>query len=172
MIDGFPEITGIAEEISVRENIEIIERFKLQVNEVLVLGTSETNSEKLNLTQTTDFIENYKDSLYFTVLDQSNHSDINSYLENPESSQAILLTGFIKDRSGKIGDFEETVNEIKKLTNAPVFTYWRDSLGSGIVGGHLISSWNQGYLAATIAVSVLNGVSLSDIPVIGSEANE
>jgi diguanylate cyclase (GGDEF)-like protein len=54
----------------------------------------------------------------------------------------------------------------------PVFTFWKYHINNGVLGGEIMSGYSQGIHAATSAISILNGVKASDIPVMALSATE
>lgn len=73
------------------------------------------------------------------------------------SETIVVINGSIRDGSGNLLSFREQTRLVKQSTKAPIYSFWDVYLGEGIVGGPLVSAWNQGAAAAEIAWRVLQG---------------
>ncbi|HMK43798.1 MAG TPA: ABC transporter substrate binding protein, partial [Dissulfurispiraceae bacterium] len=83
----------------------------------------------------------------------------------------ILLMTFNRDRSGRVFDYDESIALISAASKVPIYGVWDFYLGRGIVGGMVTSGRDQGRVAAEMALKVLSGTSVRDIPVVKESPN-
>jgi PAS domain S-box-containing protein len=85
---------------------------------------------------------------------------------------AILLLSAYRDAAGEAVSFEEGLGRILGNTEVPVYDLWEHGLGLGAIGGKIISHFEQGRRAARLALDILGGTPVRDLPVVeGTEAN-
>ncbi|WP_035066255.1 ATP-binding protein [Nitratidesulfovibrio termitidis] len=83
---------------------------------------------------------------------------------------AILLLSAYEDAAGTPKQFEESLAFILRHAGAPVFHLWEHGLGKGLAGGKVISHFEQGRMAAQLALRILDGTPPGDIPVVEGDA--
>jgi PAS domain S-box-containing protein len=87
-------------------------------------------------------------------------------------ADALLLLSAYRDAAGETVSFEEGVRRIIENTDVPVYDLWEHGLDLGAIGGKIISHYAQGRQAARMALSILDGTLVRDLPVVeGNEAN-
>jgi PAS domain S-box-containing protein len=71
------------------------------------------------------------------------------------SKEAILLLTFNKDSEGNYYSYAESATAVTQGSAVPVYSLWDFYLGTGIVGGRIISSESQGKTAAAMVLEYL-----------------
>ena len=99
----------------------------------------------------------FKDRLSFQVLQDDNLTLVLSKVKALNNSSLVLLGPFNRDQDGRILNSSVVTTEISSHSRSPVYGVWDFQLGSGIVGGKLVSGRVQGENAATLAVKALTG---------------
>lgn len=151
MLEGLtPQITGIVEEVDPEGTVRIISQ--LQPNSkrlILISGSTPTaahvkeQTEKVLASMKTDFNIEWWHNL-----------DSNSLLNRLsilDKNDAVLLLLFNRDQSGNYYSYKKSGQLITSATNAPVYGLWDFYLGTGVVGGRMASSRDQGETAAILA---------------------
>ena len=82
---------------------------------------------------------------------------------------AIFWELMIVDAAGVVHEGDIPLQRLHAVANAPIFSYDKSFLGSGIVGGPLLTVADTSRLTATVAVRILNGEKASDIKVLPVE---
>jgi PAS domain S-box-containing protein len=78
----------------------------------------------------------------------------------------VMYLPLLEDGAGKKFNAPESLSQISRASNAPVYGFWDVLLGHGIVGGYLNSFEEQGKMVAQLGVRILNGEKPADIPII------
>jgi signal transduction histidine kinase len=88
----------------------------------------------------------------------------------PERTVALYLAQ-TQDRTGKPHVPRAMLQTISAAAKVPVYGLWDTLLEHGIVGGRLATIEEDGYLAAKLAVRILQGEAPADLPVVDRSAN-
>ncbi|WP_319583239.1 ATP-binding protein [uncultured Pseudodesulfovibrio sp.] len=87
-------------------------------------------------------------------------------------TEALLLLSAYRDSTGATVSFEEGLRRILNSSRVPVYDLWEHGLDRGVIGGKIISHFEQGRRAARMALDILGGTPVVDLPVVeGNEAN-
>jgi signal transduction histidine kinase len=81
----------------------------------------------------------------------------------PES--VVLFTSMVRDASGLPREGQNVAELIAEAANAPVYGFFDNYVGRGVVGGATTDLAAQGAAAARLALRILNGESASKIPI-------
>jgi len=111
----------------------------------------------------------YESRFEFTYLTDLDKSDLIERLKHLPENTIVYHTAITQDASGAhFIDATQSVPMVAEAANAPVFVVDDVDLGSGAVGGDLLSLATEGQTAAEMAVKVLNGAKAQDIPIVKS----
>ena len=166
-----PKVTGVVEAISLSDTLRVIEKLTKQSDSFFVVGagnrTSQANvetfkQEKSVLTRMTGRVLSLYDFTYDELAER---------LRQIPATSAILLFSAYRDKEGATKSYQEGLAFIRANASAPIYTLWEHGMGHGVLGGKLISHFEQGYAAARLASRILNGTSPADLPVILESPN-
>jgi signal transduction histidine kinase len=114
-------------------------------------------------------LSSYESKLDFTYLTDLDLPTILERLKHLPRHTIVLHTSIMEDAAGaRFIDASQSVPLVVNAANAPVFVLDDVDLGSGAVGGHLMSWAATGQIAAGMALRVLNGERLENIPIVKS----
>ncbi|WP_051294997.1 ABC transporter substrate binding protein [Maridesulfovibrio bastinii] len=166
-------ITGVLESPSFKETIKVIARLRPQTKKIFVINDS-TPTGKSDIASLKSSIESQnKTSMEVLSLTKLSWDELGRKLKTLSPSDSIILLSAYRDRDLKQKDFYESLKFISNSTNLPIFHLWEHGLGQGIIGGKVISQFEQGRLAAKMALKILNGTSPGQISIIeGNKANK
>ena len=166
-----PWVTGVVEAVSMNETIQLIKRLHPNIESVVAIsdGTS---------TGISDLDTFYQNAATFPQLHFSDLSlchltfeELAINLRQLNGNNAALLLSAFRDKNGNHLPFYEIMAIIRQHASVPVYHLWQHGLGKGILGGKVISHFNQAQTAAHIAQSVLNGKPVSEVDIIGKSPN-
>ncbi len=160
-----PTTTGIVEASSFAETIALIRDLQPERARLNIIADG-TPSGRADLQSVLALRSNFPNMAFVIhALDQLSWSEFAKKLEELGTQDAILLLSAYRDRDSVGQSFSDSLANIVRHTEAPIFHLWEHGLGDGIVGGILISHFEQGRQAAMIARRVLSGYPISEIPV-------
>lgn len=158
MLSNRQQVTGIIEEPSIKETIQLMLDIHDSLNKVIIINDQTTtglaNQERLD-----KIIPAFVNELEFEYWQNYSMEELQGALERLESEQntAVLLLSFNRDRLGHTFTYQETIDQLTPHTTVPIYSVWDFYLGRGIVGGKLISGVNQGQRAAQLVSDILAG---------------
>lgn len=106
-----------------------------------------------------------------TYLEDLTMEELLAKVRTLSQGDIILLMTFNRDRAGKTFDYDESIALISSQSKVPIYGVWDFYLGKGIVGGLLVSGFDQGRVAAEMVLRVLGGEKAGDIPVVKESPN-
>ncbi len=93
-------------------------------------------------------------------------------LQDADPGAVVLLGSYATDSEGVQLPLETFVKRITEASAEPVYGFYRNQLGLGIVGGGLLSGTVSGQAQARIVLDVLRGMSAGSIPPAGRESTK
>ncbi len=112
-------------------------------------------------------LQNYESKFEFTYLTDQDMPTLLGRLSRLPSDTIVLYTSIFQDAAGAhFIDANQSAPTVVGATNAPVFVLFDVNFGTGTVGGDIISFASDGKIAGQMAVSILNGEKLGNIPVV------
>lgn len=170
-LKGRDNTTGVFECISLQGTFDLMKEAVPELREVIAI-TDSTTSGQVDLRR---FMAQRKNTnLLLKVLDLSTHSwnQLRQAVATLGKNQAILLLSAYRDKDGTRKSFAESTDFIVDNAAVPVFHLWEHGIGQGLLGGRVVSHYNQGRLAGELALEILEGQSPSDLQIIeGEKAN-
>ena len=167
----FKNISGVAEEVDIEKNFELISRLHPNLKNLLIINDTSTTgyAVKKDLAK---IIEKYKSKFNIEYTDNLDISDLKTKVSKLEkSNSAILFVLLFKDTTGKYFTHKQSFEEVKKVSEVPIYGLWDFYLNSGMVGGLLTSGISQGETVSKMALDVLNGKDIKDIPILEKSPN-
>lgn len=164
--------TGVVEAVSMEDTLRVVFRLQPKVRTVYAVA-DDTPSGGADLLTYVAARPRFPDrKLAVLSLAQLTWEGLAERLRGLDPSCAILLLSAYRDAAGETVSFEEGLKRILASAPVPVYSLWEHGLGQGVLGGRIISHFEQGRRAAHMALDILGGTSVRDIPVVeGGDAN-
>ncbi|MEJ2153840.1 MAG: ABC transporter substrate binding protein [Desulfobacteraceae bacterium] len=164
-IKEMSQITGVVESFDIKENLELAQKFHPQRKRFVVIENNSTTSKliksqilkafkKMAVTPKYEFLEAIS-------LDQLTR-DAKAMADD---SVFYIIPFYMDDPKGRY-TATEIVSAVWESTGAPLYSNWKFMAGSGVVGGKMIDGFQHGVAAARMAISVLEGKSPMEIPIV------
>lgn len=164
LAEGYSEVTGITEIIDPEGTIKAALHINPDIKAVYVIyDNTESGTSTGKLTVNT--IKSIKPDIKIIAMNDKSMEDILSEVSQAEEDSIVLITTYYSDYFGEVTGFEETTRKISEKSAVPVFHLYDFGLGNGAMGGSIISSRLQGERAGNMAVRLLKGEQISQIPV-------
>ncbi len=164
-------ITGIVEEMSLKENIEF--GLKINKNATRVVAVVDDT-----LTGRGDREQFYKNREYFKQLDfaEINASDytfeeLENIFENIGEDTILLYLSMYTDKTGAVLTIPEAVEILREHTHVPILRAEVGGVGQGVLGGKMVSYLESGKIAAGMVVKVLEGTPVESIAMVTESPN-
>ena len=109
----------------------------------------------------------YPDIQFIRIDDSSSLSEIEDLVKGLSDDSIIIFARMDRDNTGNI-PFEESISRISKASRRPTYAFHSQYIKYGAIGGKVLDGKHHGGEVAKIAVRVLKGEKVSDIPVVDS----
>ncbi len=157
-------VTGVIEVINPVKTVEMARHINPSLKNIYLLyDNSESGLSTGQLI--IDEIKDYDSELNVISYNDWLYEDIISHVGDLAGNSIVLISTYYRDVADRILDLEYVTGEISEKSNVPVYHIYDFGLNRGIVGGALLSGKLQGDYTAGIAIRILNGEKIEDIPV-------
>lgn len=164
-IKDHPLFTGVAETVDAKGTLDMALKLHPSTSSVYVINDYSPSGRALAHSIREQLDGAYPD-LDIIYSDDLGLMDLLAEVETFDENRIILFGIYYRDREGRFHDVGESISAIATRAKAPVYGLYDFDLGSGMVGGTLISGRFQGQAMAQIVLHVLSGRHPAYIPVI------
>lgn len=155
-------LTGVVQTLSPAGTIILMQKLQPDLKRLVVVsGTTPTARSIRNQVKKT--MEEFDTGLHVVWLDELDTEVLCRRLSALSVNDAVLLCNFNRDAQGVYYSHEESARMISKVATAPVYAMEDHYLGTGIVGGYMNSSVDQGRIAAELCLEILNTGNIPDV---------
>ncbi len=164
LLMGRTRYTGVVENIAVEETIDTALKLHPKAGEIIIYGT-DTPTYLANREIVKSVIPSYKGAVKITFVEGLNIMEIQDHARKLSDRAVVMLIASARDEKGDrilFGPFGEMVAAVSPV---PQYSLWDFTLGHGVLGGKLISGAAQGASAAMMALRILKGEKVADIPI-------
>lgn len=168
VLNGISNISGVNEEVDFANTVELAIRIQPTVrNLAFIISTGEASNRRMAaVAEATLFPELHK-RYNLIVLKDASMAEIKSRLGVLSPDSAVFLAGMTSDLiEGRRPTALENGRMILAISPVPVYSFWDIHLGTGILGGHIITGLDQGRTVADMVLRILDGTPADDIPVL------
>ena len=160
LADGHPKLTGVSESGDFVTTLDLA--FKLHPGiEHMVFVSPGIRSRHL----VEPMVADYRPELELSIWHEETLAEIELALSLLPKNAVLVPAGEPVTAGGVAMPMNKFVKWMSERTDAPIYTVWDFALGHGIVGGYLVSGFTQGETIAGIALRILRGEPMDQIPV-------
>ncbi len=159
-IDNFKydtkRIKGIKENIDVERTLSLINSIQPNVD-TLILISDFTFSGFAFLTSFWEEWRIYEPQIPYKIIDGSNYKELRSCLESiSPTNKAIILLSLYLQKDNVPVELQTISHELFKDINIPIYSFWDFLIDDFIIGGSVLSGYEQGFNAAQILQQQIN----------------
>jgi diguanylate cyclase (GGDEF)-like protein len=164
-------ITGIVEEMSLRENIQ----FGLKINKNAKRVVAIVDDTLTGRGDREQFYQNqaYFKQLAFEDIDASQYTlgELEDIFENIGKDTILLYLSMNIDKNGDTLTIPEAVELLREHTKVPILRAEVGGIGQGILGGKMVNYLESGKIAAGMLCQVFDGTPVETIAMITNSPN-
>ncbi|WFR59806.1 EAL domain-containing protein [Anaerocolumna sp. AGMB13025] len=164
-------ITGIVEEMSLRENIQFGLKINKEAKRVVAIVDD-------TLTGRGDSEQFYQNQEYFKQLifddinvSQYTFSELEDVFESIGKDTILLYLSMYTDKNGDTLTIPEAVDLLREHTHIPILRAEVGGVGKGILGGKMVNYLESGKIAAGMLCRVFDGTPVETIAMITDSPN-
>jgi signal transduction histidine kinase len=161
---GHKFITGINEENDLKVCVEMMLKLHPKTKQIVFINEWTTTGQGVHKA-ILKIIPHFQGIVQFSLLEDVKIEELLDQLVPLSEGSLVLYTAFSRDKSGKLFDYDEIISLIAGRCKVPIYTTNEFNLGLGVVGGIVVHGYDQGEMAAKMAVRILHGEKPEDIPV-------
>ena len=157
-----PLITGIVEKLSVEENIDLALQLIPKATKVVAV-LDDTMTGKAERKRFFAVEEQYP-QLEFSEINASKMTSgaLQSSLRTLSEDTILLFIVMTADADGKLYNSQQIGNFMQRYSSVPVFRMVEAGIGSGLLGGNVVSMYKSGEEAAKMAMKIIDGAEVSE----------
>ncbi len=157
-------MTGVTEEISVTETVDDMLKIYPQTKNIYVVNDY-LSSGRLWHDIIKEKIKPYENRVNVTYNEDIPLVQICEKIESFGEDTLVLWGTYYQGKTGRYFTEEDLGYALSPDNKRPVFALVSVNVGNGFLGGKVAESRNQGYEAGKIALAILNGVPVDDLPI-------
>lgn len=161
-------ITGVVEYKKVKENLDLINKVLPNIKTIYIISDNSFSSLQIK-EQILNAAKKYKNDFSIIYDNEIDINTINTKINQLPSNSAVLFTSLYKDRFGTYIPYNK-LRILFKSSKFPVFALNKIHLYEGILGGMMITPYDQGFSAANKAFEIIDGKNPSQINISKPEA--
>jgi len=166
-----PHVRGVLVKREFAPTLDVVLSVHPGTNRVVVVaGTSEFDSRLLR--QARQEFRPYEGRVVFTYLNTLPLENMLTQLSQLPPRTIVLFTTFFRDGAGETFVSHDVVERVSAVSSAPTYGFLDQYLGRGIVGGSVYSLASHGTETAKLALQVLAGAEVSEVPYSEVETNK
>jgi PAS domain S-box-containing protein len=160
---GHPLYTGVNEVVDIAGTIEMARRLRPRAERIAIVSdasiTGRINTESYRAVRA-----RFGDDVHFEELLELEPEELIPRLRALEETDAVVYLSYVTTPAGRHFSIGRSFEFITAESRAPVFSLWDFALGTGAVGGVMVSVREQGRIAAEMALRMLSGTPVGEIP--------
>lgn len=157
-------VTGVVEKIDPDKTIKAALKINPNLKKMYVIY-DDTESGISTGEITIRAINRLAPDIKVIPLNQDRYSDLLNQVEQIQKDSAILITTYYGVENGVAISFEEFSEMISKRSQVPVYHLYEFGLDHGAVGGSMLYGKLQGISAAKLALKILHGTNIKELPI-------
>lgn len=170
-LKNYPRFTGVNEKIDFTSTVNLILKLRPSLVNIYMYG-DHSDLYYTNKNMIEHQIRQINKPLTYHFIDDKTISDIQKDIQKMTNKDAIVIISSIRDdHKNSIFPYEEMIPYLNINPQVPIFALWDFFLGSGVVGGCMVSGDQQGLMAGDQLNQILNGEQVENIPVVMNSPN-
>jgi diguanylate cyclase (GGDEF)-like protein len=158
-------LTGVLEIVNIKTTLEIAKMVNPDLDTIYIIYDETESGRAMGKAAAEEVLRTLKGTEVVEVTGLS-IEDIVTLVSKLDSKDSILMTAYYTDVNGKNIDFEDMIEKVSQATSAPVFSLYDFSLGTGALGGNLLSGRLIGIRAGELAIEIMSGAEADELALV------
>jgi diguanylate cyclase (GGDEF)-like protein len=167
---NYDRVTGVMEVIDPTDTIRVALQINPSLKNIyLVYDNSESGLSTCNLVR--NKILSFMPSLNIIPCNTMTYEELLTTVSGLDKDSIVLLTTYFSDVNNTVFETDFINRSVSEHSPVPVYQIYDFGMNNGVVGGSLISGRRQGEAAANLALQLLSGTDIADLPIITNVEN-
>ncbi len=164
LVEGMP-FSGVLEIAAEKETIDLIRSLHPGIKRlVLIYDTTPTGNYRWK--QLEPVLGHFPEIEFVRLDDRYSISEIENKVRNLTDETVVVFATLYRDKSGRFISLREGVSRISEASAQPIYSFHRQVLKYGTIGGKVLGGEQHGKKAAEIAKRIIEGEKAQNIPVV------
>ena len=163
--------TGILEVTAEKETLDLALKLHPGTRQVVIV-TDRTPSGNYRWGRIEQHFAHYPEILFARIDDSFTITEIEDKMKNLSDDTIAIFETLYRDKTGRYISLAEGASRISKSSRRPIYTFHTQVLKHGTIGGKLLGGQIHGEKSAEMAIRILKGEKVSNMPVIDHSVAE
>jgi PAS domain S-box-containing protein len=169
-LHGARLFTGVNEAADIKATLDLALKLHPKTRQIAVINDTTTTGRIVH-DEIMQVIPANGERVKFIFLEDATMPEILAAVRKLPADSLVFYSFFFRDKAGRMFDYDESISLIAQNCKVPIYGIWDFNLGYGIVGGMLTSGYYQGATAGTMALRIMQGEKVENIPVVMASPN-
>lgn len=169
-LKGLEPVTGVNEAADVKATLKLALQLQPLTEHIIVVNDTTPSGKEVNREIRRNAAE-FTDQVDFVYWDALPMEELLRRLTDLKTGDIVLFSFFIRDSLGRFYEYDDSAESITHASPVPVFGLWDFNLGHGIVGGKLVSGYEQGRAVGEMVLRLITGEQVESIPLLMKSPN-
>ena len=158
-------MTGVLEIVDIKTTLEVAHLVNPEMKTFYIIHDQTESGKAMGEAAAEEVVKNYPE-LGVVIITDMTIDGIAEFVESLTNKDSILMTAYYTDIDGRNINFEDMIEKVSQSTDAAVFSLYDFSVGTGALGGNMLSARMIGEHAGALSTQILNGENPDDLSII------
>ncbi|PID55556.1 hybrid sensor histidine kinase/response regulator, partial [candidate division KSB3 bacterium] len=158
-------ITGVVETFDLLATINVAKRIHPDRNKMVVLSDDSTTGNAIRA-QIEQILKGNNTGIDLTFWTRITLEEAQERLGKLQDNSFLFIAPYYQTIAGRFYTSEEMSRALSQNSSVPIYTAWEFMVGSGALGGRVLSGPYHGEIAGKMALDILSGKDANTIPII------
>jgi len=164
-------MSGVVEQVDLENNFKLILDLQPKLKNLVIINDRSKTGYAMKR-DLRPIIKKYSKKVNIEYVDNMDIKNLKEKVKSLNEDTAIMFVLLFKDKAGKYFTYKQSLKEIREVSQVPIYGLWDFYLDYGVIGGLVTSATEQGNAVSSMALKVLKGVKVYDIPVLEKSPNK
>ncbi len=163
-ISNTENITGIAEDFDLIDDLKAILHIHPNTKNITFIFDQTTTGKAIK-NEIFKKSEEIKAIIDYKIYDNFTFLELQNKISESDNNNIFYMLNISRDKNDNYLSFHDVSRLVEIHTKSPVYSPLKAYINHGIIGGKIISSYEQGAKAAKMAIKVLNNIKPENITI-------
>ena len=164
MLKGQKNITGVAQVMNIQDTLETALKLHPETKKVFMLHDFTTSGLAMRR-ETERLVPLFSNRITIRFANPLTFGEAVEEIRSLPDDSIGLILAFASDRHGVTTSLAQSTKNLTSVAERPIYSVHFNTIGHGVVGGHVTIGFDHGQRVADVVVSVLAGEEPDKIPV-------